>query len=117
MRVVALFQRDGIFLSVALIQYELEDGDANEEICYWKDMTLLPQLINLLDKSSVSARLSCVRIDQPAANRKDLARQLHSEVLRLKEQDSEMSPACNRPDFDERDGLWFSRLASWHSYR
>ena len=51
-------------------------------------MTLLPHLINLLDKSSVRARLSCVRIDQPAANRKDLARQLHSEVLRLKEQDT-----------------------------
>jgi hypothetical protein len=32
-RVVALFQRDGILLSVALIQYELEDGDVNEEIC------------------------------------------------------------------------------------
>jgi hypothetical protein len=51
-------------------------------------MTLLPHLINLLDKSSVWARLNCVRIDQPAANRKDLARQLHSEVLRLKEQDT-----------------------------
>jgi hypothetical protein len=32
-RVVALFQRDGILLSVALVQYELEDGDASEEIC------------------------------------------------------------------------------------
>jgi hypothetical protein len=33
LRVIALFQRDGILLSAALIQYELEDGDANEEIC------------------------------------------------------------------------------------
>jgi len=33
LRVVALFQCDGILLSVALIQYEFEDGDASEEIC------------------------------------------------------------------------------------
>jgi hypothetical protein len=32
LRIVALFQRDGILLSVALIRYELEDGDASEEI-------------------------------------------------------------------------------------
>jgi 1-acyl-sn-glycerol-3-phosphate acyltransferase len=72
-------------LSAALIQYELEDGDASEEVCYWKDMKFLPHLINLLGKPSVRARLSCVRIDRPAANRKDLARQLHLEVLRLKD--------------------------------
>jgi hypothetical protein len=47
-------------------------------------MTLLPHLINLLDKASVRARLSSVRIDRPAANRKELASQLHSKVL-LKE--------------------------------
>ena len=75
-------------LSAALIQYELDDGDASEEVCYWKDMTLLPHLINLLGKSFVRARLSCVRIDRPAANRKELARQLHSEVLRLKGRDA-----------------------------
>ena len=75
-------------LSVVLIQYELEDGDASEEVCYWKDMTLLPHLINLLGKSSVRARLSCVRIDQLATDRKELARQLHSEMLRLKERDA-----------------------------
>jgi hypothetical protein len=33
LREVALFQLDGILPSVALIQYELEDGDANEGIC------------------------------------------------------------------------------------
>jgi hypothetical protein len=76
-------------LSAALIQYELEDGDASEEVCYWKDMTFLPHLINLLGNPFVRARLSCVHIDRPAANRKDLARQLHSEALRLKEQNTE----------------------------
>ena len=83
-------------LSVVLIQYELEDGDASEEVCYWKDMTLLPHLVNLLCKSSVRARLSCVRIGQPATNRKNLARQLHSEMLRLKEWNTGAQTACPR---------------------
>ena len=30
---------------------------------------------------------------------------------------SEMSPVCFRPAFDEMDGLWLTRPASWHSYR
>ena len=100
LREVALFQRDGILLSVALIQYELEDGDASEEVCYWKDMTLLPHLINLLGKSSVRARLSCVRIDQLATDRKELARQLHSEMLRLKERDAGAQTAGPRVPAD-----------------
>ncbi len=83
-------------LSVVLIQYELEDGDASEEVCYWKDMTLLPHLINLLCKSAVRVRLSCVRIDPPAANRKELARQLHSELLRLQERDAGAQTALTR---------------------
>jgi 1-acyl-sn-glycerol-3-phosphate acyltransferase len=83
-------------LFAALIQYELDDGDASEEVCYWKDMTLLPHLINLLGKSSVRARLNCVRIDRPAANRKDLTCQLHSEVLRLKEWNPGAQTACPR---------------------
>jgi 1-acyl-sn-glycerol-3-phosphate acyltransferase len=38
-------------LTAALIEYELEDGDVSEEVCYWKDMTLVPHLLNLLGKS------------------------------------------------------------------
>jgi len=83
-------------LSVVVIRYELDDGDASEEVCYWKDMTLLPHLINLLCKSSVRVQLICVRIDQPAANRKELARQLHAEILRLKERASGAWTACPR---------------------
>jgi 1-acyl-sn-glycerol-3-phosphate acyltransferase len=83
-------------LSAVLIQYELEDGDVSEEVCYWKDMTFLPHLINLLGKASVRARLSCVRIDRLATNRKNLARHLHSEILRLKERDNGVRTASPR---------------------
>jgi 1-acyl-sn-glycerol-3-phosphate acyltransferase len=73
-------------LWVALIQYELPagDGDVAEEVCYWKDMTLGPHLVNLLGKKSVGARLSFARVEDRATDRKELARQLHSRVLGMK---------------------------------
>ena len=72
-------------LSAGLIQYELSDGDVSEEVCYWKDMMLVPHLINLLGKRSIHASVRFTRLCEGSANRKELARQLHSEVLRLKE--------------------------------
>ena len=71
-------------LSAGFIQYELEDGDAREEVCYWKDMTLLPHLINLLSKRTVRVSVQFTQLRQGSMNRKNLARQLHAEVLRLK---------------------------------
>src|SRR5262249_39791576 len=53
------------------------------EVCYWKDMKLLPHVINLLSKRTVHARLHFAEIRQETTNRKALARQLHSEVLHL----------------------------------
>jgi 1-acyl-sn-glycerol-3-phosphate acyltransferase len=71
-------------LSVGLIRYELDDGDPVEEICYWRDMTLLPHLLNLLSKRGVRASVRFAPIQNGSMDRKELARQLHSEVLRLK---------------------------------
>lgn len=67
------------------IQYELEDGDVGEEVCYWKDMTLVPHLINLLSKRTIRASVRFTQLREGSTDRKELARQLHSEVLRLKE--------------------------------
>jgi 1-acyl-sn-glycerol-3-phosphate acyltransferase len=78
--------QSGRAVMAAHIHYELADGegDASEEVCYWKDMTLLPHMINLLGKRSIRARVRFT--SGPAGNpdRKELARQLHAEVLRLK---------------------------------
>lgn len=72
-------------LTAGLIAYELSDGDVSEEVCYWKDMTLLPHLINLLSKRAIRASVRFTELRRSSTNRKELARQLHSEVLRLKE--------------------------------
>jgi 1-acyl-sn-glycerol-3-phosphate acyltransferase len=72
-------------LFASLIQYQIDDGDVGEEVCYWKDMTLVPHLINLLSKRTIRASVRFTQLREGSADRKELARQLHSEILRLKE--------------------------------
>jgi 1-acyl-sn-glycerol-3-phosphate acyltransferase len=72
-------------LAAGFLQYELTDGDASEEVCYWKDMTLVPHLINLLGKHAVRASVGFTHLRKNNVDRKTLALQLHSEVIRLKE--------------------------------
>ena len=71
-------------LSVAHISYEVEDGDAGEDVCYWGDMTFGPHLLKLLTKRRVFASVTFTAVERSADCRKELARQLHSEVSRLK---------------------------------
>ncbi len=72
-------------LFASLVQYQIDDGDVGEEVCYWKDMTLVPHLINLLSKRTIRASVRFTQLRETSTDRKVLARQLHSEILRLKE--------------------------------
>ena len=71
-------------LTVGWIAYELADGDVSEDVCYWKNMALLPHLINLLSKRTVRALFNFAETRPETTNRKALARQLHAQVLHLK---------------------------------
>jgi 1-acyl-sn-glycerol-3-phosphate acyltransferase len=70
-------------VSASLIQYQLEDGNVGEEVCYWKDMTFIPHLLNLLSKRRIKASVCFAGPQSARTNRKELARHLHSEVLKL----------------------------------
>lgn len=72
-------------LSAAFIEYTLHDGSVADEVCYWRDMTLLPHLLNLMGKPGLETRLCFTELKRPSTDRKQLARQLHAEVVRLKE--------------------------------
>ena len=72
-------------LSAGFLEYALNDGSVADEVCYWRDMTLAPHLVNLLGKRGLEARLCFTELHQASADRKQLARQLRSEVVRLKE--------------------------------
>lgn len=72
-------------LHASCIRYTINDGNVAEEVCYWRDMTLVPHLLNLLGKESIFARVAFTPVHKGAEDRKELARRLHAEVVRLKE--------------------------------
>lgn len=71
-------------LTAGFLRYELADGDVSEEVCYWKDMTFVPHLINLCNKNGVQASVSFSQLRGGETDRKRLAQQLHAEILRMK---------------------------------
>jgi 1-acyl-sn-glycerol-3-phosphate acyltransferase len=71
-------------LVASYIHYELEDGNVVEEVCHWKDMTFARHLLNLLSKKHIQVLLQFSELKQRSNERKELAQQLHREVLNLK---------------------------------
>lgn len=71
-------------LSAAHISYEIDDGKPGEDVCYWGEMTFGPHLLKLLTKRRIVASVTFTAVEESAGCRKELARQLHSEVSRLK---------------------------------
>ena len=72
-----------VHLSAGLIQYALRDGIVAEEVCYWRDMIFFPHLINLLTKRRIQAWVHFTETQAWGTDCKELARILHSEVLKL----------------------------------
>lgn len=76
--------RGGHDLHVSRINYELTDGDAKSEVCYWGDHSFFPHLLNLLGKNSVQARVRFGSFQRQTNDRKELAAQLQAAVSDLK---------------------------------
>jgi 1-acyl-sn-glycerol-3-phosphate acyltransferase len=76
--------RGGHEISVSWIHYELPDGDARNEVCYWGEHSFLPHLVNLLGKKSVHATVRFGKFQRTTDDRKELAQQLRAAVLDLK---------------------------------
>ncbi|MCW5551346.1 MAG: 1-acyl-sn-glycerol-3-phosphate acyltransferase [Verrucomicrobiae bacterium] len=71
-------------LTAAYVEYAVTDGTATDDVCYWDDMTFFRHLLRLMTKQQVNVRVRFAPAVRNASNRKDLARQLHAEVVRLK---------------------------------
>ncbi|HZP22728.1 MAG TPA: lysophospholipid acyltransferase family protein [Terriglobales bacterium] len=65
------------------IDYQLDDGDPDREVCWWGDMTLLPHMWNLLGKKTIRTRIVFGRAMAARGHRKELSGILHEEVKRL----------------------------------
>jgi lyso-ornithine lipid O-acyltransferase len=72
-------------LHTSSISYQLEGGDTSQDVCYWGDMTFFPHAMKLLTKSRAEARVTFAPVREPALDRKQLAKQLHAQVLILKD--------------------------------
>ncbi len=100
--------RRGCLLSAGLFEYHLADGDVGEEVCYWKDMTFLPHLVNLLSKRRIGVSVRFAEVQCGTADRKALARDLHSAVMRLKATPREHDPGVRRLRFHPGGELAFT---------
>jgi 1-acyl-sn-glycerol-3-phosphate acyltransferase len=78
--------RGGHEISVGWLHYEIDDGDAATEICYWGDHTFLPHALNMMRKKTIRATLRFGKFQRTTDDRKVLAGQLHAAVEKLRDQ-------------------------------
>ena len=71
-------------IATASIEYALDDGSVADEICYWRDMTLVPHLLNLFLKREIRAIYSFSPAKVREGNRKEIARELRHEILSIR---------------------------------
>ena len=71
-------------INVAAIDYTLEHGSVADEVCYWRDMTLVPHLLNLFTKPNIHASVSFASVNVRGLNRKEMADRLRSDVVTLR---------------------------------
>jgi 1-acyl-sn-glycerol-3-phosphate acyltransferase len=70
-------------IAVAHLHYELEAGDARNEVCYWGDHTFFQHAVNLLGKRRVRAQVRFGTFQRTTTDRKELAPELRQAVLAL----------------------------------
>ncbi|MBU6409822.1 MAG: 1-acyl-sn-glycerol-3-phosphate acyltransferase, partial [Verrucomicrobia bacterium] len=77
-------------VSIACIQYAVEDSDVGQEVCYWGNHTFFPHFLNLLSKEKLRVAIQFTTFAPGTASRKELAGQLRQEVEKLKPGCAEM---------------------------
>jgi lyso-ornithine lipid O-acyltransferase len=67
-------------IAAASIDYALDGGSVADEVCYWRDMMLVPHLLDLFFKREIRANYSFSPAKVRAGNRKEIARGLRDEI-------------------------------------
>jgi 1-acyl-sn-glycerol-3-phosphate acyltransferase len=71
-------------VAAAAISYALDYGSVADEVCYWRDMTLLPHLLNLFFKREIRSSCSFSPPKIRPGNRKQIAHKLRNEVVSMR---------------------------------
>jgi 1-acyl-sn-glycerol-3-phosphate acyltransferase len=67
-------------IAAASIDYALDGGSVADEVCYWRDMMLVPHLLNLFFKQEIRANYSFSPAAIRPGNRKEISRELRDEI-------------------------------------
>jgi 1-acyl-sn-glycerol-3-phosphate acyltransferase len=71
-------------IAAASIDYHLDDGSVADEVCYWRDMTLVPHLLNLFFKREIRASYSFSPAKIRVGSRKQIARELRDQIMSMR---------------------------------
>jgi 1-acyl-sn-glycerol-3-phosphate acyltransferase len=71
-------------VTTAALEYALDDGSVGDEVCYWRDMTLVPHLLNLFFKREIRSSCSFSRPKIRIGDRKNIARELRDEIMSMR---------------------------------
>jgi len=74
----------GCNITAAAIDYSLSGGSVADEICYWRDMTLVPHLLNLFTKPVIKSKLVVAPVVFRCSNRKEIARALREQIIAMR---------------------------------
>jgi 1-acyl-sn-glycerol-3-phosphate acyltransferase len=71
-------------VATAAIDYALDNGSVADEVCYWRDMTLVPHLLNLFLKREIRSSCSLSAPKIRIGNRKRIAGDLREEIMLMR---------------------------------
>ena len=71
-------------VAATAIQYALDEGSVADEVCYWRDMTLVPHLLNLFFKREIRSNCSFSVPKIRVGDRKEIARELREEIMSMR---------------------------------
>jgi 1-acyl-sn-glycerol-3-phosphate acyltransferase len=74
----------GCEINAASIDYSLQAGSVADEVCYWREMTLVPHLLNLFTKPAIESKLVFAPFTASGRNRKEVARALRKQIMAMR---------------------------------
>jgi 1-acyl-sn-glycerol-3-phosphate acyltransferase len=102
--------RGGYPVTAAAIRYALEDGAAEDEVCFWNDVPFGLHLLNLLSKRRIYARVNFGPPLPPGPDRKHLARESRRRVGELSELINARPSVASRSAIRKRKLLSLTQL-------
>src|SRR5213078_2211372 len=71
-------------VAAGTVGYALDHGSVADEVCYWRDMTLVRHLLNLFFKREICSKCSFSYPKIRVGNRKEIARALRDEIVSMR---------------------------------